>query len=158
MKYIYYRLDRSQIVEEINVPKEYKLKICRPKLNSFHNVFWTVLSFFFKAEPKFLEYQYLYENKVVAYLQVIHRLPFFKFIEKNGVHTGPAFTDPNHRGKGLHPALLHKINEDYPDLSFYNSIAEGNMASVKGVLKCGYVPFAIGHKTIFKCYVVDKYL
>lgn len=157
MSLIYFKLDKACLPAEIQVDECYQLRVCRPKMNNFHNILWRFLSALSFRSPKFMEYQYLYEGEVVAYLQVIHRLPFFRYIPIGGVHTGPAFTLPVHRGRGLHPALLWHIINDNRDKDFYNCVDETNIASIKGIERIGYKPFAVGHKR-FKFYVVEKYL
>ena len=157
MSLVYFKLDRTSMPAEVPVDDCYELCVCRPRLNSFHNIMWSIIAGVFFRYPGFLEYQYRYQGKVVAYLQVINKLPFFRYIPKGGVHTGPAYTAPEHRGHGLHPALLFHIVSDFADKDFYNAVDESNVASIKGVVRVGYKPFAIGHKA-GKSYVVDKFL
>lgn len=157
MGLIYFKLDRSAKRADLSVDSAYKLRVCRPKMKGFHNVVWRLLSCVSFKSPKFIEYQYTYRDEVVAYAQVIHKLFIFRFMNSRGIHVGPCYTKPEHRGKNLYPALLQRIAVDFPEKDIYIFTSDTNQASLRGIKKAGFVPFAVGRKRMH-CYVVEKYL
>jgi hypothetical protein len=48
-----------------------------------------------------------------------------------------------HKGNGYYPILLKAIAEQYPDVSVLGLANDWNIASQKGLIKAGYVQFAI---------------
>lgn len=160
MSLIYFKLDRATSQQQacnITVDASYKLRICCPRITSMHNLLWRLLSAISWKNPHFVEYQYLHAGEVVAYAQVIHKLCIFKFMDRQGIHVEPCYTKPAYRGQNLYPSLLQRIAADYPDREIYIFTSDVNRASVRGIVKAGFVPFAVGRKRLH-CYVVEKYL
>lgn len=156
--YIYFRYNGGGgDLQNLYVDGCYQLRCCRPRLDNWHNIFWSLWSVLSFRTPKFVEYQYLFDGKVVARAQVIHKLPIFRFMDNMGVHIGPCCTDPMHRGKNLYPSLLTRILSDHIDRNVYIFTDDANKASLRGIEKAGFVPFAVGNRR-FKFYVVEKYL
>ena len=143
------------------VPKlqNIELKIRYPKWNSFHNILWTLISIFSFRFMRFKEYVYCDgDKKVIASAQVIHKIPIFRFMNRNGIHIGPCNTNIAYRGKDLYPSLLCKIAHDYPNRMIYIFTDDTNHASLRGIEKAGFKPFAVGGKNKLGYYVVEKYL
>ena len=68
---------------------------------------------------------------------------------KNSIHIGPCWTDKNHRGKGIYPAVVSKICADYSQKDVYIFTDDDNISSQKGIEKVGFKPYATGFKTRF---------
>lgn len=131
----------------------------RPRWDSLHNILWSVLSFCSFRFMRFEEYAFLDGDRTVALAQVVHRLPMLAFMEDpRGIHIGPCRTDEAYRGRGLYPTLLRRILHDYRDRTCYIFCSESNAASLRGIEKAGFKPYAKGHRTRFGRYVIDERL
>ena len=161
MTCIYFRREASSADNLEIVPKlqNVELGIRNPKWNNFHNILWSFVSIFSFRFMRFKEYVYCdRDKKVVASAQVIHKIPIFRFMDRNGVHIGPCNTNMAYRGKNLYPSLLCKIVHDYPNRMVYIFTDDTNHASLRGIAKAGFKPFAVGRKNKLGCYVVEKYI
>lgn len=63
----------------------------------------------------------------------------YPFLGRDDLAIGPCNTVPSARGKGLYPWMLEYIINDNKTKNFYMFIREENSASIKGVLKAGFV-------------------
>lgn len=165
--YIFYHLkltpeqstQRKQVLSVRIRGHRYTLKVVRPTYqnsggkNFLHLFIWNVLSFF-----RFKEYQLIdRKGKIVSYAQLMPKIFIFSFMSKQGLHIGPCYTDEKQRGRGLYPELLKMIiqNEIKND-EFFIFTKKTNIASQKGIIKAGFVPFGYGYKSKLGIYRISK--
>lgn len=121
------------------------------------NVLWYIFNLFSKIP--FQEYQILNKNgDVVSYARVIGKIKKFPFMEKDGIHIGPCFTMKSERGRGFYPYLINRIMGDNQDKTDFMIVNQNNESSIRGIQKAGFLPFAKGHSTFFRRYVIDEYI
>lgn len=150
--YIYFKYNPH---EKKNVPITIFGEVKCVELSLFHDLHafvWMLLG------GKVKEYQIVQDDEVVSMARVVNKIFFFPFMGRGGIHIGPCYTKEKMRGKGLYPYLLNYIIEESKMTDFYMIVSENNIPSIKGVTKVGFVPFAKGHKTFLKRFVIDEFL
>lgn len=90
---------------------------------------------------------------------VIPKCYKFPFLRGGGYHDieiGPCVTDANYRGQGIYPYVLSEIirNELGEKDKAFMIVDDGNHASIRGVLKAGFVKTSKIKKDRRKRYVV----
>ena len=123
-------------------------RMTRPKIDSLVALYWCIASLI--LGKKFVEYQLIYDGRVVSTARVTPKLPTFPFMSIDGYHIGPCYTEPEYRGRGFYPLLLQYRMELNPDSQFYMIVNETNESSLRGVKKVGFVEFARGKKDNFQ--------
>jgi len=137
----------------------YGLKIVRPtyynsgKKSFLHLLVWNILSFF-----RFKEYQLIDEDgQIASYAQIMPKIFIFPFVSNKGLHIGPCYTIEKYRGKGLYSGLLKIIIQKETKCNeFFIFTKTTNIASQKGILKAGFIPYAYGYKSKFGIYKIIK--
>lgn len=90
-----------------------------------------------------------WNDRVIGYCWVHFRkyyFPFFDYylkIKDKEAYIGPAFVDPEFRGKRLYGALMSRLFVNLKKngcLLVYGSVWDTNIASIKGVKKIGFLP------------------
>lgn len=144
MSFLYYIFNKNRdTLNNIDIQDNINIMVTRPKLNTLHNIMWTLFSF-----GRFREYRIVsQDNHVLSKAQVMPKIFIFSFMKPSGIHIGPCFTDKESRGKGLYPFLLTRIILDYKKVDdFYIFCDQGNTPSIKGIEKVGFKLFAKGAK------------
>ena len=135
----------------------YGLKILRPTYKNsggkdfFHLLVWNILSLF-----RLKEYQLISETgEIASYAQLMPKIFIFRFMQRKGLHIGPCFTIEKYRGRGLYPELLKIIIQNETKCNeFYIFTKTTNIASQKGIVKAGFIPFGHGYKSKFGVYKI----
>jgi GNAT superfamily N-acetyltransferase len=127
-------------------------RMTRPKIDSLVALYWCIASLI--LGKKFVEYQLIYDGRVVSTARVTPKLPTFPFMPIDGYHIGPCFTEPEYRGRGFYPLLLQYIMELNPNSRYYMIVNEANESSLRGVKKVGFVEFARGKKDKFQRWII----
>ena len=70
----------------------------------------------------------------------------FPFLKKREKELGPCFTNKDHRGKGIYPAVIEKASEDK---IVYMLVREDNLSSIRGIEKAGAVQVGYVKKNRF---------
>lgn len=137
----------------------YHLKVIHPNYynsggkNFLHLLLWNILSFF-----RFKEYQLIdSDGKIASYAQVMPKIIIFSFLSNKGLHIGPCYTVEKHRGRGLYPELLKIIiQNETKNSEFFIFTKTTNIASQKGIVKAGFIPYGYGRKSKFGIYRISK--
>jgi hypothetical protein len=87
-------------------------------------------------------------GKVLHYSHTIPNFFKFPFLNKKDLQIGPCWTDQNHRGKNIYPAVLTYIINFLNNKidTFYIITDYDNVSSQKGIIKSGFELFALGYK------------
>ncbi len=152
MHFIFYKL--SALEKRFNIPLEngYKVTIHYPTLRKFNlhshltpiYLFWYIFTF----GRYCIFYVYDENEKIIHFSHVMPKIFKYAYMpRKNSVHIGPCWTDKNHRGKGIYPAVLSRICTDYNQKNVYISTTNINRSSQKGIEKVVFKRFATGFKT-----------
>jgi RimJ/RimL family protein N-acetyltransferase len=103
-------------------------------------------------------YYFSMGDRVIHLSHVISRNPKFPFLGPDDFEIGPCWTDPEFRGMGLYPNMLHRITGDLRGkVERLMIFAEAdNEASLKGISKAGFLPVGQGKKVgLMGRYVID---
>lgn len=148
MSYILYSAF-SENASRINIDLTgIRLNVIKPKLNSLHNVLWTIFSL-----GEIREYQLVDSmGEVLAYAQVMPKIFIFGFMNKGDIHIGPCYTKEHCRGRGFYPYMLSIIMKEYKDKHLFIFCDKENTPSQKGITKAGFKPFGIGYKSFVGIY------
>lgn len=126
----------------VRYDKPFHLVKKRAKCRSFINLFWHLFSGF-----TYYRYSIIDDDSgdEIIYEHISKNLPHFDFIYRfgGGYHIGPAFTNPQYRGRGFHPYIITKVVEDIikndPNSHMHIFVNQGNVASIKGIEKTGFL-------------------
>lgn len=153
-KYFYYKLSALQKSAVISLTLGYKIKIHHPKIGklNLHTHFKTIYLFWYLFTFGRYSIYYVYDEDecIVHFSHVMPRIFKYAFMSRrNCIHIGPCWTNENHRGKGIYPAVLSKICNDNIQKDVYIFTEKKNLASQKGIEKAGFMLFASGIRTKF---------
>lgn len=150
MYFLYKKETPFNIDNSIIIDDKLSVRVIKPQLNSLHSLLWTLLSF-----GKLKEYQIVNENnEIVSSSQVMPKIFYLSFMDKNSIHIGPCYTIDKYRGKGLYPYLLMEIMKDNLDKNIYIFTEKDNISSQNGIEKAGFIKFADGYKSKLHIYKV----
>lgn len=149
MRLILYKFDRSSNPERVYTdytihkftPSLFKHRIPQEKNLSLKKRL-VRLNFWLQSKGKAKIYFVLSENDEVVHTSfVIPKCNKFGYLGKHDLSIGPCFTMASHRGKGIYPAVLKAICDEYKSegIDFYMVVAEDNTPSVRGIEKAGFV-------------------
>lgn len=164
MSYVYYRLLATEDAELIPLAQGYEIKVFSPRLNklSLHAGFSPLYIFWFLLTRGKYKIYYVFdsEERIEHYSNVMPKIFKYAFMpRKNSIHIGPCWTSKSSRGKGLYPAVLSRICQDYKNYNIYIFTDQGNIPSVKGIEKVHFRKFATGFKSKgLGVYIIDKRL
>lgn len=151
-KYIYYKLSASEKNEVIPLSPDYKIITHHPqpgRLN-IHTHFKPIYLFWYLFTFGRYCIYYVYDDnkKIVHFSHVMPKIFKYSFMpQKNSIHIGPCWTHEKHRGKGIYPAVLSKICNDFSQKNTYIFTEKENLASQKGIEKVGFKQYATGSKS-----------
>lgn len=125
----------------VRYDKPFHLVKKRAKCRSFTNLFWHLFSGF-----TYYRYSIIDDDSgdEIIYEHISKNLPHFDFIYRfgGGYHIGPAFTNPQYRGRGFHPYIITKVVEDIikndPNSYMHIYVDQSNVSSIKGIEKAGF--------------------
>lgn len=151
-KYLFYQLKQGENAKTINFPSGYSIKIHELKIGclNLHTRFRPIYVFwyFFSFGRCKIYYVLDQKNRVVHFSHVMPKIFKYDFMsQRNSVHIGPCWTDANHRGKGIYPAVLSEICRKNPNKDIFIFTESENLPSQKGLEKVGFRNFARGFKT-----------
>lgn len=152
MAYIYYKYKGS--ISEISCDENLHTKIIYPFTENLHALIWRIVSFLLGGS--YCKWQLIRGSKILSEAEVVSWLPVFKFMPRKGIHIGPCHTVADERGKGYYPYLLRQIVKSNTDKDYYMIVEQSNTASIRGVLKAGFVEIGGGIKTRSGQYVMVK--
>lgn len=146
--YLYYELPQLLDSRAEEYPYEF---VSKRIISNFHQLYWSVFSL-----GKYRRWELRINGETVSTAEVMPKMPFFCFMPNKGIHIGPCYTYPQHRGKGYYPILLKRIVSEYSPARCFIFCRMDNTASVKGITKAGGILYAEGHKTKTGFYIIDK--
>lgn len=161
-KYLYYSYPEARAKYLLKDPTE-DLLVRKEKIPFFknkHSIIWHIFAWIGGKNRgyQYAEYQLIKYGKVVSWAEVATWLPAFPFMSWKGVYIGTCRTLAEERGRGYYPYLLSKIQDDMSQKDFCMFIDEGNEASIRGVEKAGFRPFATLKKTKLGFYLIEERL
>lgn len=97
------------------------------------------LQFRLMAGKKYIVYYALSpDGKISHTSSVMTRCFKFRYLGKNDCEIGPCYTAKEFRGKGIYPKVLRYILSDYQADTFYMTVNENNISSIRGIEKAGF--------------------
>ena len=161
MYYLYkYVCDEIKQIEEEN---QYKIKVMHPTLlklvlpnekTDFKQLIMRAYFYLITLGKFYIYYAVSKDNEIVHTSFVLGRCYKFKFLQKGEYEIGPCITKKEYRGRGIYPAVLKRIiNEKNIDIkTLYIFCHIGNIPSIKGILKAGFIQDGILRKGSLKTY------
>ena len=161
MYYLFkYVCDENKQIEENN---QYEIKVMHPTLlklalpneNAGFKQLIMRAYFYLITLGKFYIYYAVSENNEIVHTSfVLGRCFKFKFLQKGEYEIGPCITKKEYRGRGIYPAVLKRIiNEKNKYIkTLYIFCHKGNISSIRGILKAGFIQDGILRKGILKTY------
>ena len=100
---------------------------------------------------------------IVHYSFLLPSCSKFPFMKKGDCMLGPCWTRVDQRGKGIYPEMLRRLAAEHlvinPESNVYVLARPENTASIKGILKAGFVQIGYAYKTkLLKKYYLSKAL
>jgi RimJ/RimL family protein N-acetyltransferase len=150
-KLIYYRLSASKKTD-IPLAQGYRMKVFYPSAGrlNLHTYFKPIYLFWYLFTFARYSIYYVYDvtGRIIHFSHVMPKIFKYAFMpSKNSIHIGPCWTNKNHRGKGIYPAVLSKICADHSQKDVYIGTDDDNISSQRGIEKVGFKRFATGYKT-----------
>lgn len=152
MSYKFYRLLASVRAQKIQLSEGHEVKIFSPGLTklSLHSRNKPIYFFWYFLTLGRYKIYYVFDgnDNIVHYSNVMPKIYKYDFMpRRKSIHIGPCWTSKDSRGKGIYPAVLSKICQDYCDYNRYIFTHKNNIASCKGIEKVKFEHFANGYKS-----------
>lgn len=154
-EYIFFRSDEHDVCSKAAVDDllaSYAIEIFSPcwrrlkkhQSSSIMYLFWFLVT---RGRYKIV---YVYdENTMIHYSHLLPKFYKLSFLGSEDLMIGPSWTREAYRGKGIFPAVLMMVVNDFKKAgrSFHIFAHKDNIASQKGIMKACFRQWARGGKT-----------
>lgn len=152
----------ANLREQTELPGEYALQQFTPRLFRLGHpdnpaspplamaIFWYLFS-----SARYHVFYVVFEGRIVHSSYLLWRNPRLAFMKRGDVHIGPCWTDPQHRGRRLFPAVISRIAALHSGRRVWMIADEDNLASRNGIERAGFRLVGFGRKIAGR-YTIDS--
>lgn len=152
---MFFRFDEKDVCskfKEDNILAPYVLEMFSPswrelKKHQSHSIMY--LFWFFSTRGRY-KIVYLYDgNKMVHYSHLLPKFFKLSFMDSEDLMIGPSWTREDYRGKGIFPAIIISIIQNFKKEGriFHIFTHKDNLASQKAITKACFHKWGRGKKT-----------